>query len=164
MNIQFTKLIAGHAEFASSLWSDYEIVKFTNWAPVTTSGEVASRIARIGERYQGNTNRVGPYVVEYNTDGLVGMIGIDFVSDEHELWYIFQRRIWGQGVGGSVVSAFIRQMKPASIQRLVATAVADNIASWKILEKNAFTRSRAIPKGFDRNGLLATLYPYERKF
>ena len=98
-----------------------------------------------------------------DTRTFVGLIGIDYVSEEHELWYLMQRSQWGRGFGTQAVAGLLDRLSAEGKDwKIVATAVRENSASWRLLEKNGFARIETIDSGFDRSGIVADLFKYER--
>lgn len=69
-----------------ALWSDFETVKFTNWTQLRTLDECAIRVERMLARYDPESGRLGPYVIRSREGDFVGLIGVDVVEGEHELW------------------------------------------------------------------------------
>jgi [ribosomal protein S5]-alanine N-acetyltransferase len=146
------------------LWSDIEVTKYTNWAPLSREDEVVQRLERVRTRYAGCEDRVGPLVIRLEDGAFVGLIGIDYVEQAHELWYLLSRAQWGRGYGGAAVEALLRQITGhPRIRTLVATAVVGNVASWRLLERAGFTRVGVLPGAFRRNGLESGLFKYERR-
>jgi ribosomal-protein-alanine N-acetyltransferase len=162
------RLCAADAQGLLPLWSDAETVRFTNWTRVTGAEDCASRVGRLLARYAAGSRRMGPYVLRTGAGAVAGLAGIDAAepfNGEHEVWYLLRRDLWGRGWGTLAVAELVRMMAASgSVTRAVATAVSANTASWRILERNGFRRTGAIPGGFDRNGLLLDLYAYERGF
>lgn len=146
-----------------SLWSDPATIRWTNWGLVASLDEVLSRIARIKVRYSGCVDRAGPYVVRTPDGAFVGLSGVDFVDEEHELWYLLHREQWGKGYGTTAVAEVLSQLqRERRFWKIVATAVTTNTASWRLLERNGFARIKVVSSAFDRNGVEADLYKYER--
>ena len=147
------------------LWSDFETVKFTNWTLIATNEECSKRVSRMIERYHPDSGRLGPYVIRARDSDFVGLIGVDVVNAEHELWYLLRRDRWGQGLGTQALAELIKIVSAAShVKHAVATAVAGNIASWRLLERNGFVRVNTSLGGFERHGLKMDLFTYARTF
>lgn len=160
--IELVPLDATHAAFAHELWSDAQVVRFTNWEPSASCDEAASRIERLRGRYDGEPNRDGPYAAIDLEGRPTGLIGIDWVDREHEVWYLVPRRLWRQGHGSAMLSAVLDHAASRSFERVVATSVADNAASWRLLERHGFRRVATLVQGFRRHGVVADLHRYER--
>jgi RimJ/RimL family protein N-acetyltransferase len=151
-----------HAEFVHELWSDPQVVRFTNWEPTATRDEAVERIARLHARYGDEPNRDGPLVAVAGDGRPVGLVGIDWVDREHEVWYLVARSSWGQGYGSAMLSAMLDPAASRAFARVVATSVATNIASWRLLERHGFRRVATLVQGFRRHGVVADLHRYER--
>jgi len=160
--VELVRLEASHAGFVHELWSDPQVVRFTNWEPTATSEEASERIARLHARYRDEPKRDGPYVAMDADAGSVGLIGIDWVDREHEVWYMVRRSLWGLGYGSAMLTAVLDRATLRSFERVVATSVATNAASWRLLERKGFRRVATLVQGFRRHGIVADLYRYER--
>jgi RimJ/RimL family protein N-acetyltransferase len=161
-SIVLVTLAATHAAFAHELWSDPVVVRFTNWEPTATPAEATERIARLHARYDAEPKRDGPFIAMSPDGGLVGLIGIDWVDHEHEVWYLVKRSLWGLGYGSAMLSAMLDRAASRSFERVVATSVATNAASWRLLERHGFRRVATLLQGFRRHGIAADLHRYER--
>lgn len=161
--ILFEPLDASHAEAVHELWSDRDVVRFTNWESSSTLEETRERIERLRNRYASEPHRLGPYAVRDDESQVVGLIGIDYVDRQHELWYLVRRDRWGRGYGSAMVARLIDEAAARGFGRLVATAVATNVASWRLLERHGFQRVASLVNGFRRHGVTADLHRYERR-
>lgn len=145
------------------LWSDAEVVRFTNWSLLQREEEAAERFQRIQKRYAGAEDRVGPFTLRRQEDDFVGLIGIDYVEEEHELWYLLRRSQWGRGYGTAAVTQLLQRITGhPRIRTLVATAVVQNTASWRLLERTGFSRTHTLPLAFQRDGISSDLFKYAR--
>jgi ribosomal-protein-alanine N-acetyltransferase len=149
-------------------WSDTEVVKFTNWPKISSLEECAKRVDRILVRYGEGSHRVGPFCVVGDDGCILGLTGLDAnepFDGQNELWYLFRRDCWGKGLGTRAMSMLMTQIRGlATVSKVVASAVASNVASWKILERNGFRRIGTTQGGFDRDGLKLDIFEYERHF
>ncbi len=160
--IVLVPLEATHGTFAHELWTDPQVLRFTNWEASTTREEACERIARLHARYASEPRRDGPFVAMSTDDRCVGLIGIDWVDREHEVWYLVPRPRWGLGFGSAMLSAMLDRAASRSYPRVVATSVATNAASWRLLERHGFRRVATLIQGFRRHGVVADLHRYER--
>lgn len=158
----FGEIGPAHAVALHELWSDPEVVRLTNWELTSSEEDAAQRIGRLRSRYGSDPNRLGPYVATDTECGVVGLVGIDFVAGEHEVWYLVPRRLWGRGYGSGLLGGIVQRAAGRTYGKLVATAVVDNVASWKLLERHGFRRTATLAAGFQRHGIVADLYRYER--
>jgi RimJ/RimL family protein N-acetyltransferase len=160
--IVLVPLDASHAAFVHDLWSDSRVVRFTNWEPTATIEDASARIARLNARYSNEPKRDGPHVAVNADERCVGLIGIDWVDREHEVWYLVARPLWGRGCGSAMLSAMLGRATSRSFERVVATSVATNTPSWRLLERHDFRRVATLVHGFRRHGVVADLHRYER--
>ncbi|MBL9204584.1 MAG: GNAT family N-acetyltransferase [Opitutaceae bacterium] len=160
--LTFSPLLESCAVDLQRIWLDHETVKFTNWTLLSTPEEVAERVRRMLVRYATKERR-GPYVIQSVDGAFVGLIGIDYAHGEHEVWYILERSQWRKGFGSAALSHLLDRIPAASgITKLVATAVASNDASWRLLERNGFSRVSSAIGGFVKEGVSEDLYRYEK--
>jgi ribosomal-protein-alanine N-acetyltransferase len=163
--LRLRPLTADHLEGVYSVWSDPEVVRFTNWSLLSSREDCAKRVDRILERYREGSRRLGPFCILGAGERFLGLIGLDAgepFNNEHELWYLLRRDCWGRGIGKWAVAETMGIVRSVpEISRLVACAVASNAASWRILEMNGFRRSGVVRDGFDRGGQKLDLYEYE---
>jgi RimJ/RimL family protein N-acetyltransferase len=160
--VELVPLEASHARFAHDLWSDPQVVRFTNWEPTGTREEASERIACLQARYGSEPRRDGPWVAVNADDRCVGLIGIDWVDHEHEIWYLVPQLLWSRGIGSAMLLSTLARAGSRSFARIVATAVATNAASWRLLERHGFRRVATLVHGFRRHGVVADLHRYER--
>jgi len=147
------------------LWSDFDTVKFTNWTLITTDEECSERVSKMLARYRSDSNRLGPYVIYSHGLDFVGLTGVDVVNGEHEVWYLLRRDRWGIGLGTQALAELMKiVIASRQVKRAVATAVAGNVASWRLLEKIGFVRVGTSLGGFERPGLKLDLFTYARSF
>lgn len=159
--VELVCLESSHAGFVHELWSDRAGVRFTNWEPTASQQDASERIVRLLARYTEDPRRDGPYVA-VNVDGrCVGLIGIDWVDREHEVWYLVSRSLWGQGYGSAMLQAMLDRAASRHFERVVATSVATNAASWRLLERMGFRRVATLVHGFRRHGVVVDLHRFE---
>jgi len=73
-----------------------------------------------------------------SNDEFIGWSGLKYIKedDEIDLGYRFKEDYWGKGYGYEAVKATIDYgFNNLKLKRIVATALPQNIASWKIMEK-----------------------------
>jgi [ribosomal protein S5]-alanine N-acetyltransferase len=160
-------LCEGDVDTVFPIWSDAEVVRFTNWPLISNIVDCAARVDRILYRYKEGSLRIGPFCIVGDNSRVLGIAGFDVrepFDGQHELWYLFRRDSWGKGIGARSIAALLNTIESVPrVSKIVATAVASNTASWKILEKCAFKRSGTQADGFDRAGFKSDIFEYERK-
>ncbi len=81
----------------------------------------------------------GRWVVHLKSnDEFIGWCGLKYIKedDEIDLGYRFKEEYWGNGYGYEAAKATIDYgFKNLKLKRIVATALPQNTASWKIMEK-----------------------------
>jgi ribosomal-protein-alanine N-acetyltransferase len=151
-----------------TLWSDLETVKFTNWAHLISQDECDQRVERMLKRYDPATGRIGPFVIRDSGREFLGLIGLDVpepFEGAHEIWYLIRRDRWNLGYGGAAIADVLKELLAfPQVKRIVATAVATNFASWRLLERNGFSRVGSIAGGHEWNDLKLDLFEYARAF
>ena len=73
-----------------------------------------------------------------SNDEFIGWCGLKYIKedDEIDLGYRFKENYWGKGYGYEAAKATIDYgFNSLKLKRIVATALPENIASWKIMEK-----------------------------
>ena len=73
-----------------------------------------------------------------NNDEFIGWCGLKYIKEANEidLGYRFKENYWGKGYGFEAAKATIEYgFNNLKLRRIVATALQQNIASWKIMEK-----------------------------
>jgi len=160
--ISLSPLRESDAADLERVWLDHETVRFTNWKLLSTQEEVAERVHRMLVRYS-QKERMGPYVIRTQDGTFVGLIGVDYEGGEHEVWYLLDRSQWGHGFGTAALRYLLDRigLRP-EITKLVATAETSNTASWRLLERNGFSRVSSVAGGFEKEGFVGDLYRYEK--
>ena len=73
-----------------------------------------------------------------NNNEFIGWCGLKYIKedDEIDLGYRFKENFWSNGYGFEAAKATIDYgLNNLKLKRIVATALPENIASWKIMEK-----------------------------
>lgn len=122
--------------------SDPEVVRYMTWGP-NTRAETRRFIER-NIQAQVVQPRTGYDLAITLNDELIGGCGLTIhsLSDKRaEIGYCIRRDCWGKGVGTEVAAELIRfgftEMK---MHRIEAKCDPENIASFKIMEKNGMQR------------------------
>jgi ribosomal-protein-alanine N-acetyltransferase len=81
---------------------------------------------------------------ERDTGAFVGRCGLrpEEGSGDTEIAYALVRRAWGQGLATEAATAVVRYGFDAGLTRIVACALAENVASLRVLEKVGMRRVR----------------------
>lgn len=142
--------------------SDPEVVKYMSWGPNTRS-----ETRRFLER------NIQAQVVQPRTDynlaitlngELIGGCGLTIhsLSDKRaEIGYCIRRVDWGKGVGTEVAALLIRfGFNQLKMHRIEAKCDPDNIASYKIMEKNGMQREGILRQDKNIRGEWCDSYIY----
>jgi RimJ/RimL family protein N-acetyltransferase len=90
----------------------------------------------------------GWWAVICNADSqLTGWCGLTYLPEleEVEVAYLFDKPYWGQGVGTEAAHASLRYaFEELQMERIIALAHIENIASQRVMEKNGMTREKEL--------------------
>jgi RimJ/RimL family protein N-acetyltransferase len=165
-SLQFRRLALTDADAVFELWSDFETVKFTNWFHTATRAECIARLERILRYYALDARHFGPYCVHTAGGQFVGLVGADLFDAKthtYSIWYVVQRASWGQRLGSHVLQALIAELRASGrVDRLIASVVAQNARSRRLLERQGFTARRFEPAGHTKHGAIHDLITYQR--
>ena len=126
--VQYQPLDICHADGLFDVWSDAEVIKYTNMEPLLTLEEVKSRIERLSEFDSFAVIRDGEVI------GLAGCPPVNKDANEYGIFYQFRKSAWGQGNASAAAKwliAFMREKYGNAI--IIADVAVDNVASGKIL-------------------------------
>lgn len=148
------------------VWGDFDTVKFTNWLHTPTPEACVERLKKVIAFHAKESRHFGPYCIRSPEGRFLGLIGGDLDSadrPEYELWYILVREEWGKGIASLAVKSVVEEMiRSGRAKKAVATVVAANPASRRVLEKNGFVLELSEPTGFTRHGLTLELLHFGR--
>ncbi len=114
--------------------ADPLVIRYTGDPPFDSVQE-ASDFIRGYERYR--NDGYGRWAVINKADNdFIGWSGLNLLDGEIDLGYRFFRSVWGQGFATEAARACIDYgFNRLGMTRIIARALPDNIASWKVLEK-----------------------------
>jgi RimJ/RimL family protein N-acetyltransferase len=127
--------------YHQALFADPEVMRYL------PGGQPIPRAALDGlvDRSHGHwaAHGYGVWVVCDGADGrVIGQCGLRFVdeSGETEVLYAYSRPSWGRGLATEAGAATLRfGFERTPLQRIVAYAVPDNVASTRVMEKLGMT-------------------------
>lgn len=161
--VQLSLLQMTDADSVFQLWSDKEATRLTNWPYFTAYNDSVARLEKCLKYYE-NPLHFGAYAVRKLDGEFVGIAGADVVdeaSGTYDVWYFLNRKFWGQGIAKQTVRELLNIMKESGRARFAtATAVTENIASWKTLEHHNFKRTGIIPGGHTKHDQQLDLFQY----
>lgn len=135
----------GYREFspddASDLFrlnSDPEVIRYTGDPPFSSEEEARAFILGYDRYRRDGYGRWS--VVSKETFKLLGWCGLNRIDGDIDLGYRFFRSAWGQGFATEAARACLDfGFNQLGMSRIIARALPENIASWKVLEKVGMT-------------------------
>jgi RimJ/RimL family protein N-acetyltransferase len=127
--------------------SDPEVMRYVT-GKTTPRDEIEHDILPAFLRYYDRGDRYGFWAaIEKDSGGFLGWFHFrplpDADPEEPELGYRLRRAAWGKGYATEGAQALIRKgFAELGVRRVVASAAAANIASWRVMEKAGLTRVR----------------------
>lgn len=142
-----------HLDSLLPIWSDEEVIKFTNIQSPCTLEDVHSRIKRL---------KIFDVFVVLENENVIGIIGCPCINKEtceYGIFYQFRQSVWGKGVATTAVEWLLQFMEHKYPNaRLFADVVADNIPSEKILNRVGF--HMVSEESVERNGITLKVHNY----
>lgn len=164
LSVHLSPLQMTDAEGVFELWSDKDATRFTNWPYLTVFAESCARLEKCLKRYE-NSLHFGAYAIRTSNNEFVGIAGADVVDEtagSYDVWYFLNRKFWGQGLAKQTVQELLNIMKDSGRAKMAtATAVTENMASWKTLEHHNFKRVGLIPGGHTKHNQNLDLFQYK---
>ena len=91
-------------------------------------------------------------IVDFSTGTFVGSCGLQASDDDShsaDMYFVFRRDRWGQGLASELVPALIDLAQgPAGFDRVYAVVHPDNVASIRVLERAGMVRDGTVPEAF----------------
>jgi len=143
------RFTAADADALASLYGDPQVMRFIAPRPLT-SAEVKSTILPAYLReYREPADGLGSFAaIEKETGEMVGRFSLKpansyGLTEGLELGYRLYPAFWGQGLATEGAVAMIElAFRQPDVDLVVATTMADNIGSWRVLEKCGMRRVR----------------------
>ncbi len=136
------------------IWSDEEVIKYTNIKGPCTLEKVRGMVKVLKD--------FDVFVVS-NKDGVIGIIGCPCIDKEKlqfGLFYQFYKSSWGKGYATTATEWLLEFMRVNYNKiTLFADVVEDNVASEKILKHFGF-KYISEQYGFERNGVTMKVRNY----
>jgi ribosomal-protein-alanine N-acetyltransferase len=129
-----------------ALYSDPEVVRYLS-SGLLGREETAVRLRRMMDHWQAHGYGIWA-VIRKEDRRFIGRCGIANVHDdeEHELVYTFARASWGQGYATEAARAAVEYgFMQLKFPRVIALAVAENLASRNVMRKLGMTFEKVIP-------------------
>ncbi len=142
-----------HAEGLLPVWSDEDVIRYTNIAAPCTKEEVEKRIALL------KGSDVFAVMRDAAVIGIVGCPCINREKQQFGFFYQFGKSVWGKGIATAAAQWLLDIMtQKYPSPTLYADVVADNIASEKILKRLGFNMISQEP--FEKNGVKLMIHNY----
>lgn len=155
MNLEYEKISDNYDNDLLEIWSDEEVIKYTNIKSKCILEDTNKRIERFKEH--------DVFAVIHNKKA-IGVIGCPCVNKDKKefgIFYQFNKDVWGRGIATESVRWLVNYMKNKYINfTIYADVVSDNIASVKILNSFGFTWLIDNVDGFTRNNKKMTIKNY----
>jgi ribosomal-protein-alanine N-acetyltransferase len=150
----------GDLEDLAALHADPEVTRFLGGSRPRTRQETAEKLRKTMEHWRQHGFGIFA-LVEKEAGDFVGHCGAAYLHGmgDAELAYSLAKPCWGRGLATEAATAVLRHaFDVVGLPRVVAVAVADNIASQKVMAKVGMTLQG--PYQFD--GRSAVLYAIEK--
>ena len=148
--------------------SNPNVVKYMEWGPNTDTDTkrfiqdaINKQVIKPRENYEFAVTQKG------NLIGGTGIVIKSIADGEAEIGYCIDEPYWGKGVASEVAGAMIKHcFRELGMYRVIATCDADNIGSYRVMEKNGMTREGLLRenkfiKGKRRNTLIYSILRHE---
>jgi len=162
--LDFELASVGDSSELFHFWSDYDVTRFTLLRNIKTISDCEKQILRHIESIT-RLGGLGPFCVkkENTIIGYCGAIAVDGKNGEYEIFYNIGKPHWGNGFGTLIAAYLIDQLfSDTHTKKVIAVAVVENRASWKILEKVGMNRIEVLPNDFENCEGNFDLYKYEK--
>lgn len=125
--------------FFEAFTQDPEVARYTTWRPHTSSLETETFIADCTQAWKAGSRL--PYVLELKGEGPIGILEARIRGHVVDIGYVLARRYWGRGLMSEAIRALAgRALDVPAIHRVQATCDAENVGSFRALEKAGFVR------------------------
>lgn len=145
-------------------WTDYSVTKFTLLRNIKTIEDCENIILRHIDNIA-NNGGLGPFCVK-KENVIIGYCGgttVEGKVGEYEIFYNIGKEYWGSGFGTVIATYLLNQLfSETKAKKVIAFAVADNIASWKLLENVGMNRTETLIDDFENTQGKYDLYKYEK--
>lgn len=153
--LEYRPIELQYAKELMLVWSDEEVIWYTNVKVPCTLEEIQDRITRFSEHEV--------FVVCYK-EKAIGVIGCPTINEEKKefgVFYQFQKAVWGQGIATVATTWLIQYVKGKYGEvTLYADVVTDNVASEKILKALGFKFVSEEKEAFERDGKKMNIHNY----
>ena len=119
--------------------SDAEITRFLGWPRHQTVDDTRTFLRYSDAEW--NRWPAGPYLILSRADGqLLGSTGLSFEARDRAMTgYVLAKDSWGRGYAAEALQEMVNVARCTGVARLYALCHPQHRASWRVLEKCAFT-------------------------
>jgi len=130
----FREFVPADAGDLYRLNSDAEVIRYTGDPPFSSEQEAHDFVLGY-DRYR--NDGFGRWAAINKSDqAFIGWSGLNRIGSDIDLGYRFFRSVWGQGFATEAARACLDfGFDQLGMSRIIARALPENVASWKVLEK-----------------------------
>lgn len=143
-------ICGAHADSLFGLMQDEAIYQWISARPPKSIDQLKSWWAQRESRLSPDENEAWlNWAVRRISDGAyVGKLDaeIDCMNVATNIGYLFFPDYWGKGYASESVLEIINHLSKNGVSKMLATVTLGNEASYRVLEKNGFIRTRVIPE------------------
>lgn len=158
-----TPISMEHSEDLFELWSDFEVIKYTNAQLITKLSESRERITLWLEKYiDPKCPNHFAVLLDKKAIGITGFPIINHDDFQCGFYYHFARKYWGKGYGSEAAEALLGYIfKNYPNATIFADTVSVNPASIAILKKIGFIQTYLEEGVFNNNGMKLDLVHFK---
>jgi ribosomal-protein-alanine N-acetyltransferase len=147
--LQFRRFTPDDLHALAALRSDPDVIKYVGSGRRESIGEVQALLAKVIAHSE--QHGFAPWgLIDKATGKLIGWCGLKYLEDtaEVEIAYGLAKEYWGKGLASEAAAAAMKYgFDRLRVNRIVAVAWPENIASMRVLEKLGMRREATLYKG-----------------
>lgn len=142
--------------------NDPEVTKYMTWNP-HTDVTMTEYVLGIWEKEYAKPDTVRFGIVKKDTGELFGSIDVvEYVEGVPEVGYCIGRRFWGHGYMTEAAGAMLRYLASLGHKKVIISAVKENIASNRVIQKLGLTLRQQVRMDFPQKGQTFDVNVYEK--
>jgi len=141
------------AEDVLNLHSRPEVQKYTGQGVVTSLDEIKKDIENIWEMEYEKYGYARWATIYKEDNKLIGWAGLKYLPEpkEVDLGYRFLSEYWGRGIASEIAIPIVKYgFETLKLKRIIGSAMLENKASIRVLEKAGLTFDRCEPYGDEK--------------
>ncbi|BAC90975.1 GNAT family N-acetyltransferase [Gloeobacter violaceus] len=133
--LQLRPLVLADEDELCALWSDPEVVRYTSETPLAR--EVVQEMTRRWVQYNQHSGHGAWAIAVRESGAFAGYCFLRFLQEtpDTELGYGLGKPFWGRGYMSETVRAVLDYGLGMGLTRIVAAAMPENVASWRVMER-----------------------------